>query len=742
MSRPAYAAGSQVPATVADFALTTISTGESHACGLRPEGFAYCWGKNWFGKLGNFDGSFTSSSRPVRVASVDLDGDFIRETHLRFSGISAGGEHTCALTLAGEAYCWGDNQHAQIGNGGDTGVATLPIRVDTTETFTSIATGQFHSCALTADGRAFCWGDGLTGQLGVETFETCTFSGFCIKRPRQVASGARFTQIAIGESHSCALDLQGAAYCWGINSTGALGLGFTSFRVLTPTPIVAAIFGEHPNRWSEIAAGWRVTCAAGQAEPPALPAGRGVYCWGGAVQAPLLGRVFTIGGEFSLTTRSPVPVSVEVFGDVFVSTIGLRFLVSSQGWLVGGGISLLGGFTCALDAAGDMWCWGANEKGQFGGSTTQANCESLYAVACTLWPVKSLVLPSFSRISAGGQYMCGLSTTGTAWCWGENSFGQLGNGTFDARSTPSRVLPPVGEDTSPPLISVDFQPAMPDGGSGWYVSPVHVIVNANDGPGGSGVAETRCRIFAAGAAPALFDGLPPECPFGGAGATVADDGIYEIAAGSRDAAGNTGTPLVRVAFRVDRTPPTVSCHLPEPVFVLNTANAIVTGASIDALSGPASRDLFAAADTTSLGQKTTTLTAADLAGNRAGASCAYSVVPDVSFDGGFQGPLNEAFVNVVNAGRTIPLVWRLIDSNGPVTTLASVTVTTQPFDCHSGVVDGATENVALRGPGLQNLGDGYYQWNWKSPSGYGRSCRMLTLEVGHGVRQSIRFRFR
>jgi Regulator of chromosome condensation (RCC1) repeat len=129
------AAGANPPVTVirgsepladvsgaSSFVLTTISAGETHACGLTPQGEAYCWGNNFYGKLGNGDGLYTPSPIPVKVAAADTDGDGLRDTELRFSAISAGVSHTCALTAAtGDAYCWGDNQQAQLGNGFDTG---------------------------------------------------------------------------------------------------------------------------------------------------------------------------------------------------------------------------------------------------------------------------------------------------------------------------------------------------------------------------------------------------------------------------------------------------------------------------------------------------------------------------------------------------------------------------------------------------------------------------------------------
>ena len=160
------------------------------------------------------------------------------------------------------------------------------------------------------------------------------------------------------------------------------------------------------------------------------------------------------------------------------------------------------------------------------------------------------------------------------------------------------------------------------------VSDVHVTVSAADGPDGSGEIETRCGLFDAATQATSFDALMEGCGFGGAGASLAADGSHVIVAASRDASGNTEAPVVSATVRIDRTPPTVACQLPEPTFLLNAPGAIVSGVATDALSGPLSIELSQPADTSSLGQKNLTLSAADLAGNSASAVCSYNIVFD------------------------------------------------------------------------------------------------------------------
>jgi hypothetical protein len=104
---------------------------------------------------------------------------------------------------------------------------------------------------------------------------------------------------------------------------------------------------------------------------------------------------------------------------------------------------------------------------------------------------------------------------------------------------------------------------------------------------------------------------------------------------------------------------------------------------------------------------------------------------------GFAAPVdNPPTLNIAKAGRTIPLKWRLTDASGsPVTDLASASVTVASLDCSGGTTSDAIEESAADGSGLQNLGDGYYQLNWKTSRSYAGSCKTLKLDLGEGVGQ-------
>jgi alpha-tubulin suppressor-like RCC1 family protein len=192
---------------------TAISGGSAHVCALDAGGAAYCWGWNVFGQLG--DGTTTDRSSPTPVAGG-----------LTFVKLSAGYASTCGLTADGTAYCWGSNEYAQLGIGTLTGpescedqrpCSTVPVRVAGGRRWASVSVGQFHACAVTPAGVAYCWGSNVTGALGIMTGDGTT--------PTAVAGGLTFASVNAGVLHSCGVTVAGVAYCWGDNVAGQLGDG-------------------------------------------------------------------------------------------------------------------------------------------------------------------------------------------------------------------------------------------------------------------------------------------------------------------------------------------------------------------------------------------------------------------------------------------------------------------------------------------------------------------------------------
>lgn len=243
-----------------------------------------------------------------------------------------------------------------------------------------IDAGAFHTCVLTSQGGAKCWGANTAGQLGRGQGPGSWYVAGLGSGVAAVSAGGEFT---------CAVLLDGSLKCWGLNSNGQLGDGTTTNRTI-PVDVEGTTVS-----FTAVSAGLESTCG--------LTTGAGVMCWG-ANYAGQLGDGTTV--EFSTT-----PVAV----------VGL-----------GSGVSAVGvgaDHACALSTKGNVKCWGANDVGQLGDGTTDNRAT----------PVDVVGLSGVSGIAVGLHHTCALTTTGTAKCWGLNYTGQLGDGTTDNRTTPVDV---------------------------------------------------------------------------------------------------------------------------------------------------------------------------------------------------------------------------------------------------------------------------------------------------------------
>lgn len=195
-----------------------VDGGFNHSCGLSGEGTIYCWGSAAFGVKG--DDAETGSS----LASI-AEGT-------SFADVASGGWHACGVTTDGAVYCWGRNNHGQLGAEGDDSCrdgtencSYEPVRVESDQTFASVTAGFFHTCALTTAGQAYCWGDdnvaGGSGKLGDPSVGSGSMS------PVAVAGGHSFVSIDAGRFHTCGVVTDGAAYCWGWGGSSQLGAGET-----------------------------------------------------------------------------------------------------------------------------------------------------------------------------------------------------------------------------------------------------------------------------------------------------------------------------------------------------------------------------------------------------------------------------------------------------------------------------------------------------------------------------------
>jgi alpha-tubulin suppressor-like RCC1 family protein/uncharacterized protein YjdB len=196
-----YRCASLPRAVAGDLTFTTLSVGSTHVCGLVEDRTAYCWGLNSYGELGT--GTTQSSPIPVAVSGG-----------VRFRSIDVGAYHTCGISQVGVSYCWGYNSFAQLGTGSlGTFLAPTPVAADTG--FALLRAGGLHSCGLTIDGAAYCWGRNGDVELGARTSTDQCGRIPCATKPIPVEGSLSFRDISPGTSFTCALTLDGKPYCWG-----------------------------------------------------------------------------------------------------------------------------------------------------------------------------------------------------------------------------------------------------------------------------------------------------------------------------------------------------------------------------------------------------------------------------------------------------------------------------------------------------------------------------------------------
>lgn len=401
---------------------TQVVSGRDHSCGIRDDGSLWCWGGDGRGELGPRAGAMPS--RPARVEGLD---DVV--------GACAGDSFTCVVRGAERAvHCWGDNSEGQTGDP----VAALTPTPFSTEVrdAVSLTCGQDHACAVLVTGELVCWGDGDDGQLGSAVTESST---------TPVAAGLVNVEVAVaGFDFTCATTREPGAdarlHCWGRGGAGQLGNGaFVDSAVPVSVPLPSSPHG--------LAAGHAYACAAlddgtvhcwgangaaerGVADPSAV---------GSPAPVPgVASATDVVAGRGSRHAHTCAMLSDETFvcwghrsygqlgdGPALVRDTPSRVLgiTEATGLWAGGHQS------CAQVAAGVL-CWGGNASGELGdGSTiTRSHPEAIAAMR------------GYASIGLGGDHSAGVDEAGQLYAWGWNGAGQLGTGGLASGSTrPGRV---------------------------------------------------------------------------------------------------------------------------------------------------------------------------------------------------------------------------------------------------------------------------------------------------------------
>jgi alpha-tubulin suppressor-like RCC1 family protein len=370
----------------------SISAGTNHTCAITPQHVAYCWGRNAEGELGN-----PTVTSACSAAGSPCSTKPVRvEGGLAFAVISAGNNFTCGVTTVGTAYCWGAGAQGQLGTGNQVSADRPERVVSEGVAFLTISAGYSHACAVARNGSAYCWGSNAGGRLGTGASLTGGHT-----TPALVAGGLSFRTISAGYFHTCGVTRSGATYCWGRNEQGETGNGATAAH---GEP--ARIKGDFAARAVSAAVEFDFSCAVGRDS--------GLFCWGANCYGQL--GVDSTSEQCGTPAMpcSPTPVAVHAAG---------AFQAASAFF----------SHVCALGAAGEVSCWGGNNQGQLGNGNTAGNT-----------PIPAAVVGggTYTAVTAGRQFSCAIATGGAAQCWGENAQGQLGTGDTQVHTTPTPVVGP------------------------------------------------------------------------------------------------------------------------------------------------------------------------------------------------------------------------------------------------------------------------------------------------------------
>ena len=379
--------------------------GSYTACALVASGTIKCWGSGWVGALGDGANQSPATCHTAPCSTVPV----------AVSGISGAIAVTpaCALFPDGTVECWGDNSFGELGMGATTGpelcpgrlvvtypCSPTPVAVSGLVGATAIASGGAHNCALLGGGKVACWGNNDSGQLGIGAAtgpQACGVNAVaCSTTPVPVDGLAEVTAITAGGSYTCALLMNGTVACWGDNSLGQLGNG-SSTGSSTPV-LVPGLSGV-----TAIGAGYGHACA--------LRSEGAVVCWGDD-QAGQVGNDMTGPDTCGTTPCSRTPAVVGMLANATAIAVGALD-------------------TCALLGGGTVECWGDNVSGELGNGMRTGPEICALGVACSKKPVAVYGLTGATAIAAGGASACAVVGGTTVECWGDNTYGELGDGTSD-----------------------------------------------------------------------------------------------------------------------------------------------------------------------------------------------------------------------------------------------------------------------------------------------------------------------
>jgi alpha-tubulin suppressor-like RCC1 family protein len=275
-----------------------IAAGWNHTCAIVEGGAVRCWGQAILGRLGygNMD-DIGDDEAPASAGDLSLSGAMTQ--------ISAGSNHTCAITEAGEVQCWGFNGDGQLGYGdtqvvGDNETPDSVGFVDVGGVVKQVSAGKNHTCALLDNGAVRCWGDGELGQLGYGNVEDIGNDELPSAAGDVDLGGVKALSVNAAGDHTCVLLEDAEVKCWGPSDDGVLGTAQEGTIGDDETPASAA---------SVELGGTATKITAGDAHNCALLDDGFLRCWGLGTFGRLgYGNEDTIGDDESPASAGNVPV--------------------------------------------------------------------------------------------------------------------------------------------------------------------------------------------------------------------------------------------------------------------------------------------------------------------------------------------------------------------------------------------------------------------------------------------------
>ena len=437
---------SPVPVSnISDFVMITGSINNSsagaHFCGVAKSGTAYCWGSEKGAEFGN--GATGSSNVPSPVS-----------TYTDWKQISTMNTVTCGVRANGLGYCWGTETAGNLGNGATSTAQATPVQLDTNAPFKKIEPSLSASCGIASNNALYCWGSNVSGYLGMPSLSGTYVSPVAVNGRNVIDLSVSSTNfliimdetatdsipadknlnlISAGRETSCAIIKDGGAACWGDDTNGELGNGAITGTQYTPTAVNDA------GPWTQITnslGGTIATFACG------LKGDASAWCWGYGADGQL--------GNGTSSQTSPVVVDnvnrkwsqisagsgfacgIEPDGDLYCWGIGIGATPTQvQAGKVWTKISAGKTNSCGITNDGNAWCWGQDALGQLGNGSATTTTQTNAVQVSGRGPWVDI---------AAGDVTCGIKANGSLWCFGEGSDYMNGNNSTTDYAYPQPVI--------------------------------------------------------------------------------------------------------------------------------------------------------------------------------------------------------------------------------------------------------------------------------------------------------------